>query len=219
MSSANSSNMKMLNFGKTALTGLSMLINQIKERNKSYNTLIKNTEEYLNYNVKNNNESKTKEEKKQEKNRKKSNVIKYIQILKQLYLYNIHYENLLKKYGKEHREQIKLLKNRNMTDKGINEINKNLNSEEILQKILEIVAKLQRKSFNIFNKLKDIVPRYFKNIPNEVSSKIKKFRNNTTNMRGMEISTRFTSNIQKLVNDLNRNKKKINEIYGNNRRR
>ena len=88
MSSANSSNRK-LNFGKSELRGLSMLITQIKERNKSYANLIKNTEEYLNYNVEKKNESKTKEEKnknktKEEKNKKKSNIIKYIQILKQL---------------------------------------------------------------------------------------------------------------------------------------
>lgn len=212
MSSANSSNSK-LNFGKSALRGLSMLITQIKERNKSYANLIKNTEEILNYNLEKKNKTKTKEE----KNQKKSNIIKYIQILKQLYKYNIHYENLLKKYGEKHREMLKSLKNKNMTDIGINEINKNLNSEEILQKILEIVAKLQRKSINIFEKLKIIVPRYFKNIPNEESNKIKKFRTNITNRRGMEISTGLTNNISKLVNDLNKNKKDINELYKNNR--
>ena len=128
MSSANSFNMKNFESSTLSLKGLSAIITQIKERNKSYANLIKNTDEFLNYNF---DKSNTKEEKK----RKKSNVIKYIQILKELYKYNLHYENLLKKYGEKYEENLKSLKNNHMKD--INKRNKYLNSEKFFKKYLK----------------------------------------------------------------------------------
>jgi hypothetical protein len=146
----------MLKHRKNILTGLSGLINITKNATE-YNVLNSNTNKYLENNFNRNANG---------AESIKDNFYKYIKILKLLYEYNIHYENLLKKYAEQ--EDILSLKKRPITDKE----NIELNSVGIRKKIIEIYTKQKLKLRRLLTKIADIMIEKFKNIPDEEYKKI-----------------------------------------------
>jgi len=136
MSSADNSSRNMLTYGKKTLKALSDLINLTKEATE-YNTLVRNANKLLMSEFKRNNTN------------TKNNFMKYIKILKLLYQYYIHYENLLKKYDEKNISELKLnIKNNN---------GKNLNADGIRRKIYEIFVKHKLKLRSGLTKMREII--------------------------------------------------------------
>ena len=165
----------------------------------------------------------------------KENFYKYVKILKLLYEYNIHYENLLKKYGDQ--EDILSLKKRPITDNKYIE----LNSMGIRTKILEILVKQKRKVKHIFDKMETKISGNFRNLTdNDYDTLVKAFSKNKhfekikfngikknkklylDEIRNWIISQREKTlkkidlNIKKLIKGLVNLKTKINRQYPNN---
>jgi hypothetical protein len=200
------------------------LSNIEKNNTTIYNLLKENTNKYLgnNFNSKANNAKSIKD-----------NFYKYVKILKLLYEYNIHYENLLKKY--EEQDNI-LLKKRPITDNEGTE----LNSIGIRKKILEILVKQKRKIKKIFDKIETKIRGNFTNLTDkDYSTLVKAFSTsnhfNKINFNSIEknkktyldeirkwiISQREKTlknidlNIKKLLKDLRNLKTEINRQYAN----
>jgi hypothetical protein len=147
-----------LDQGKITLEGLTALINLKKEDN-SYNKLEKNTEEYLKYEFKKHNTNTERREAKNKAKIIKNSFMKYLKILRYLYEYNIHYENLLKKYGEEYGNELQLLKKTNIKDKNGIE----LNSKGIRDKIFKMLVRQKQKGIKLFNKMTAIISGPFLN--------------------------------------------------------
>jgi hypothetical protein len=162
MSDANFNNNAYIN-GKHTLIDLSKYINLIMSNNTTYNKLIQNTETYLsNTYTKNTKNAST----------IKENFMKYIEILKKLYEYNVHYENLLKKYGEKYKNELQSLKKTNIK----NNKGKELNAKKIRDKIFEILIKQKLKVRGFLTKIKSKINTFFENLSNEKYDSLKKFK-------------------------------------------
>lgn len=218
MSSADNSSINMLKFGKTTLKSLSDLINLTQGATK-YNTLVKNANKFLIYESKRNNTN------------AKNNFIKYIQILKLLYQYYIHYENLLKKYDEKYISELKLnIKNND---------SKNLNAERIRKKIYEILSRHKLKLRSGLTKMREIINEEktwsetdynriakifstnkglskinFSNTPKTKEDYSKKIRNWVSEQNN--VFQKIDENIKQSLDSLNKIKSNIDQLYKNN---
>lgn len=221
MSSADNSSKNMLNFGKTTLKSLSELINLTQGATK-YNTLVKNTNNFLMYKFERNKRNNT---------NKKNNFMKYINILKLLYQYYIHYENLLKKYNKKNINNLKLnIKNND---------DKNLNAERVRKKIYEILVKHKLKLRSGLTKMREIINEEknwpetyynraakifstnkglstinFSNTPKTKEEYLKKIRNWLSKQNN--VVQKIDDNIKQSLDSLNNIKINIDKLYKNN---
>jgi len=144
--------------GKIMLKGLTALINLTKENN-SYNKLEQNTNEYLKYEFKLHKTNNERSEAKTTAKNIKDSFMKYLKILRYLYEYNVHYENLLNKYGEEYGNELQSLKKTNIKDKS----GKELNSKRIHDKIFEMLVRQKQKGIKLFNKMTAIIYGQFNN--------------------------------------------------------
>lgn len=143
------------------LENLSKKINEIKG-NISYKNLINNTNKLL---TKNESSESIKE-----------NFNKYIKILKHLYKYYIHYENLLEKY-KEDITFCKFLKG--LYNKKIKINDNELNAKKIHAKIFEILIKQKLKVRKLLNNILDKIIEKFNSVSDDEYIKIiKKYSKN-----------------------------------------
>jgi hypothetical protein len=218
MSSAVNSSRNMLNYGKTTLKSLSDLINLTKEATE-YNTLVRNANKFLIYEFKRNNTN------------AKNNFMKYIKILKLLYQYYIHYENLLKKYDEKNISELKLnIKNNN---------GKNLNADGIRRKIYEILVRHKLKLRSGLTKMREITTEEkiwseraynrvaktfstnkvlskinFSNTPKTKEDYSKKIRNWVSEQNN--VVQKIDNNIKQSLDSLNKIKSNIDKLYKNN---
>ena len=79
--------------------------------------------------------------------------------LRELYEYNIHYENLLKKYGEEYGNELQSLKKTNIKSNN----GKELNAEGIRDKIFKMLFRQKQKGIKLFNKMTAIISGPFLN--------------------------------------------------------
>lgn len=169
MSDVNINNNAYIN-GKKTLIELSKYINSIMGKNTTYNKLIQNTETYLsNTYTKNTKNAST----------IKENFMKYIEILKKLYEYNVHYENLLKKYDEKYKNELQSLKKTNIE----NNNSKNLNAKKIRDKIFEILIKQKLKVRGFLTKIKSKINTLFEELSNEQYDSLKKFKKIINNQK------------------------------------
>jgi hypothetical protein len=164
MNNVNSFSNNAYTHDKQTLIQLSQNINSIMGANTTYNQLIKNTEQYLNnkYTKRNNQDSII-----------KNNFLKYIGILRKLYEYNIHYENLLRKYGEKYKNDLELLKKNAIK---YNEF-KELNAKKFFSKILKILTYEKLKVRKLLTKIKSSIEESFNKLTNENYDSLKKFKN------------------------------------------
>lgn len=223
MSNSNSSKNNKFTYGKTLLEGLSHIINGIRGENITYNKLIENTNIFLSneFNRKTNEGAIIKE-----------NFIKYLKILKKLYEYHVHYENLLNKYGEEYQNELQSLKKTNIKSNN----GKELNSKEIYKKILYILIRQKRKVKRKLNKMESMIngPFQISSVKNYTSldrafSSNKNFPGINFNEKTKEaylkkikswisdekILKKIDMNIKESVKILKELKKEINEQYVN----